>query len=244
MKDHLPGLNPDGIGRVAYEPDGGFADPHLLCQRFADRAQAAGANVYVNTPVTGITMSGDKVTGVRTPNGDIDSPIVVNAAGPWAGPIGKMAGLDLPLEISREQEMMLQVPSGASAPQRAVSNMVERIYFRPTKQPGTVLVGVGHPKENEPVSPDNYDRRADPDFIQDAGWAACPQDAASRGRRGHRKLGWPLHHHARLEHDRRPCARRGRHVPRRRRQRPLLQAGTRDRAVPRRDDRHRLGHHR
>ena len=137
-KEHLPGLNPDGIGRVAYEPDGGFADPHLLCQGFADRARDAGANVYVNTPVTGVKMSGGKVTGVQTPNGEIDSPIVVNAAGPWARPIGQMAGLDLPLEISREQEMMLQVPPGALTPARAVSNMVERIYFRPTKQPGTV----------------------------------------------------------------------------------------------------------
>ena len=169
VREHLHGLNPDGIGRVAYEPDGGFADPHLLCQGFADRARDAGATVYLNTPVTGIKMSSGKVTGVRTPNGEIDSPIVVNAAGPWAGPIGRMAGLDLPLEISREQEIMLQVPPGSSAPQRAVSNMVERIYFRPTKQPGTVLIGVGHPKENEPVSPDDYDHRADPDFIKDAG---------------------------------------------------------------------------
>ena len=124
VEQHLPGLNPNGIGRVAYEPDGGFADPHALCQGFADRARDAGANVYLNTPVTGIKMSGDKVTGVRTPSGEIDSPIVVNAAGPWAGPIGRMAGLELPLEISREQEMMLQVPPNASAPPRAVSNPV------------------------------------------------------------------------------------------------------------------------
>lgn len=169
IENHLPGLNPDGIGRVAYEPDGGFADPHALCQGFADRARDAGAAVHPNTPVTGITVSHDRVTGVRTPNGEIASPVVVNAAGPWAGNIGRMAGLDLPLEISREHEMMLRVPSGASAPARAVSNMVERIYFRPTKQPGTVLIGVGHPKENEPVPPDDYDRRADPEFIEDAG---------------------------------------------------------------------------
>ena len=169
VEEHLPGLNPDGIARVAYEPDGGFADPHLLCQGFADRARVAGAAVHPNTPVNGITMSGDRSPGFRTPNGDIASPVVVNAAGPWAGSIGEMAGLDLPLEISREQEMMLQVPPDADALQRAVSNMVERIYFRPTRQPGTVLIGVGHPKENEPVPPDDYDRHADPDFIEDAG---------------------------------------------------------------------------
>ena len=67
IDDHLPGLNPDGIGRVAYEPDGGFADPHLLCQGFADSAKSAGANVYPNTPVTGIKMSGDKVTASVRP---------------------------------------------------------------------------------------------------------------------------------------------------------------------------------
>ena len=103
--------------------------------RASPTERATRAQTYTSAPpVTAIKMSGDKVTGVRTPSGEIDSPIVVNAAGPWAGSIGRMAGLDLPLEISREQEMMLQVPSGAFAPQRAVSNMVERIYFRPTNR--------------------------------------------------------------------------------------------------------------
>lgn len=165
---HLPGLNPNGIARAAYEPDGGFADPHALCRGFADRAQEAGAAVYLNTPATGITVSRDRVMGVRTPGGEIGTPVVVNAAGPWAGAVGRMVGLDLPLEISREQEMMLRVPDGVPAPLCAVSNMVERIYFRPAREAGMVLLGVGHPKENEPVSPDGYDRRADPPFIEDA----------------------------------------------------------------------------
>ncbi len=167
--EHLPGLNTDGIAHVAYEPDGGFADPHAMCGGFVDRARDAGAEVHLNTPATGITMSGDKVAGVLTDHGEISAPVVVNAAGPWASEVGQWVGLDLPLEISREQEMMLQVPTGAATPERSVSNMVERIYFRPTKQPGTVLVGVGHPKENEPVPPDDYNRTADQDFIEDAG---------------------------------------------------------------------------
>lgn len=169
VKEHLPGLNPDGIAHVAYEPDGGYADPHAMCGGFVDRARDAGAEVHLNTPATGITMSGDRVTGVQTVQGEISAPVVVNAAGPWAGEVGGWAGLDLPLEISREQEMLLQVPPDAPTPERSVSNMVERIYFRPTKQPGTILVGVGHPKDNEPVPPDDYNRTADTEFIEDAG---------------------------------------------------------------------------
>jgi sarcosine oxidase subunit beta len=169
VAEHVPGLNPDGIAHVAYEPDGGYADPHAMCGGFVDRAREAGAEVHINTPATGITMSGDRVTGVRTAQGEISADVVVNAAGPWAGEVGRWAGLDLPLEISREQEMMLRVPSGAPVPERSVSNMVDRIYFRPTREPGTVLVGVGHPKENEPASPDDYSRTADQDFIEDAG---------------------------------------------------------------------------
>ena len=51
VEQHLPGLNPDGIGRVAYEPDGGFADPHALCQGFADRARVTRAHPCTSTPL-------------------------------------------------------------------------------------------------------------------------------------------------------------------------------------------------
>lgn len=169
VSEHLPGLNPDGISRVAYEPDGGYADPHALCNGFVDRARDAGAAVHINTPATGITMRGDRVDGVKIEGDEISTPIIVNAAGPWAPEVGRWVGLDLPLELSREQEMMLQVPSDVPTPERSVSNMVERIYFRPTKQPGTVLVGVGHPKENDRVSADDYNHTADPEFIEAAG---------------------------------------------------------------------------
>lgn len=168
MERHLPGLNPDGIGRVAYEPDGGFADPHAMCEAFAARARDGGAVVHLNTPATGFTMSKGRVTAVRTASGEISAPIVVNAAGPWAVEVGRWAGLDLPLEISREQEMMIQAPPDVRIPNRAVSNMVDRIYFRPAKRPGALLVGVGHPKENEPVCADEYDRNADSSFVEDA----------------------------------------------------------------------------
>ena len=91
---------------------------------------------------------------------------MVNAAGPWAREIGRWAGLDSPLDISREQDIVVRAPTGAPPLGRVVSNMVDRTYLRPLAD-GTILVGTGHPKENEPTDPDSYSRDADPDFIED-----------------------------------------------------------------------------
>ena len=165
--NHLPGVNLEGIDRIAYEPDSGYADPVGIVDAFVNLSRDAGANVYVNTPVTGMMISGGRITGIKTTQGVINTPIVVNAAGPWAGEIASFVDLDLPLEISREQEILLRISKGSFPLQRSVSNMVDRIYFRPTSDPRNVLVGVGHPKENEPVDPNTYDRSADNNFIKD-----------------------------------------------------------------------------
>ena len=44
--------------------------------------------------------------------------------------------------------------------------MVDRTYLRP-ETGGTVLVGAGHPKTNDPVDPDDYRREADTEFIRE-----------------------------------------------------------------------------
>ncbi len=46
--------------------------------------------------------------------------------------------------------------------------MVDRFYIQPAKG-GKILMGVGHPKENELADPDDYSRTATPDFIEDVG---------------------------------------------------------------------------
>jgi sarcosine oxidase subunit beta len=162
----LPGLNLDGVGYAAYEPDSGYADPVAVVEGFAAGATAKGAEVHTNTPATGLRLAGSRVEAVVTDAGDISTPVAVNAAGPWAAEVGRWAGLDLPLEISREQDVVLRPPTDAPELGLAVSDMVDRIYFRPESN-GTILAGTGHPKENEAADPDTYDRNADPSFIED-----------------------------------------------------------------------------
>ena len=162
----LPGLNVDGIARVGFEPDSGYADPHVTANALVSKATQYGAEIHSHTPATGISRPGGAVSVVSTAKGDIETEVVVNAAGPWASQIGGWLGLDLPLEISREQDIVVRLPEGAAPITRAVSNMVDRTYFRP-EPGGRLLVGTGHPKPNDPAEPDDYSRDADPEFISE-----------------------------------------------------------------------------
>jgi sarcosine oxidase subunit beta len=81
----------------------GYAGPYEALSGFTRRARQGGVKIFEETEVLQILQNGNQVTGVRTRRGDIASPIVVNAAGPFAGEVGKMAGADVPVQPFRRQ---------------------------------------------------------------------------------------------------------------------------------------------
>ena len=93
-----PGLNTDGVIAATFCRKDGIADPNGVTMGFAKAAQAEGATVLRDTEVTGVTIDAGRTTGVETSNGPIAAPVVVNAAGPHAREIGRMAGVDVPVD--------------------------------------------------------------------------------------------------------------------------------------------------
>ena len=162
----LPKFNTNGISKIAFEPDAGYAEPKLVVNAFAEVAKRNGVKVYTNTKVLGVTQSNNSITSVETNNGRINTDTIINAAGPWACEISNFVGVDLPLTVSREQEIMLTNANHKSGLQLSLSNMVDKIYLRP-KGNNSVLVGQGHPKANEIVNPNNFDKDADTHFIDE-----------------------------------------------------------------------------
>ena len=53
--------------------------------------------------VTGLERQGERVVAVETNRGRVATGAVVNAAGPWAADVAKMAGVDLPVTPLRRQ---------------------------------------------------------------------------------------------------------------------------------------------
>lgn len=94
-----PDMAPDMIAsRVAYFPDEGWVDPARLIATLLSTARAAGAQVRPHCAAVGMSMRGERIDGVRTSDGEtLRTDAVVNCAGPGAGKVAALAGVDLPM---------------------------------------------------------------------------------------------------------------------------------------------------
>ncbi|MBI3279557.1 MAG: FAD-binding oxidoreductase [Acidobacteria bacterium] len=97
----VPQLRPDAILGGSFCPTDGFVDPHSVMTGFTASALGRGARLWRGVEVTGIRVESGRVAGVVTANGEVAARVVVNAAGPWAAPVAKLAGAGLPVEPLR-----------------------------------------------------------------------------------------------------------------------------------------------
>jgi FAD-dependent oxidoreductase domain-containing protein 1 len=106
----VPDASLDDIVFGVFGPDDGYASPREVLSGFHRAAAAAGAE-YIEDAVVRVTASGGRVHGVQLASGtSIHTPIVVNAAGAWAGAVARMAGLDIPVEPMRQTLFRCTLP--------------------------------------------------------------------------------------------------------------------------------------
>jgi sarcosine oxidase, subunit beta len=102
------------IVNARFRQGDGWLEPRRLA---LELARASGARFETGRPVTGFVRQGDRIRGVTTPTGEVAAETVVIAAGPLSGPLGTLAGVDLPLATVRRQKLILpdvpQVPADA-----------------------------------------------------------------------------------------------------------------------------------
>ncbi len=147
---------PEGAA-VVWEPRSGYGSPHEVASSFARRFTELGGELRQSTPVTGIDTHGGRVRAVRTPRGDITAGHVVIAAGPWARPVGRLAGLDLPVTPSRESIVTLRPTFDWSPVHPVTGDLANEVYLRP-ETGGLILVGSTR-DTIVPGDPDVYEDR-------------------------------------------------------------------------------------
>jgi sarcosine oxidase subunit beta len=153
------GVAADGVAYALFEPDSGFADPVAATRWYVEAACAAGAEARERTPVDSIEPG----RGVHAAGELLEADAVVLAAGAWSKKLAAAVGLDLPLEIPREQDVIFEC---GTTIRHAISSQVDRIYMRPDGA-GRLLAGRGYPKDYELVDPDAYDETVDAAFEAD-----------------------------------------------------------------------------
>lgn len=168
LQQFLPGVEESGIAFALHEPDAGFADPVATTKAYVEATLAVGGRAVEGTPVESVDLAAERARGVRVGGELVECDNVVLAAGPWTKKLAGAAGVELPIEITREQDAVFETAPEATAP-CAVSSQVDSFYLRPAPERGEahLLVGRGYPKEYEPADPAGFDEEADGAFEQD-----------------------------------------------------------------------------
>jgi sarcosine oxidase subunit beta len=108
LKELVPIVGDNALGGT-FTHYGGHANPQRTVQAYAWALQDHGGRIYQDTPVTGLTVAGGRVTAVETPRGRLGADVVVAAAGPQTGLLTAMVGAWLPLAPARA-EMIITEP--------------------------------------------------------------------------------------------------------------------------------------
>lgn len=165
----FPGIVLDGLIGASYCATDGSAIPAAVAGAFARHARAAGVRILEHTAVTGIERDGDGgVIAVRTDDGRFEAELVIDAAGPWAAEIGRLAGVELPIEPRRRQAMTIDAPDWLTPDLPFTIDYGSGAYVQP--RPGEAACGGG-------------DRFAPAGFSNEVDWTLAPMVLETLARR-------------------------------------------------------------
>ena len=166
-----PGFVADDFSIAAYEPESGYADPSSTARSFFEAAKRKDARLVQDCQVTGIKTDGGRVIAVVTNQGEFFAPLIVDVAGAWAGQIGKMAGVEVPVESWRHETLFIRRPPELALPHPTVIDDALSMYFRP-ETGGLTLVGL---EDNNVIGeiPEDGSDRARPGFVERAVERIC-----------------------------------------------------------------------
>lgn len=177
IRQYQPAKRPEDVGfgeptgasvsGAVYFPCGGYVnDPKLSAHNAQRAAEHHGAEFLFNSEVVEILTDAGRVSGVRLGNGTrIDTPVVINVAGPHSSKINAVAGVAATMKIGtralRHEVAHVPSPDGVDFESQGMvfSDSDISTYCRP-EIGNHILIGSEDPEcdSKEWVDdPDNYD---------------------------------------------------------------------------------------
>jgi sarcosine oxidase subunit beta len=132
-----------GLAGASFCPDDGVLDPHAATAWLLAHARSHGVQVSLGTEVTSIERRADGWR-VGHANGCIDAAALVNASGAWAGRLGRLAGLDVPVRPARRM-VFATGPVPEQRPMPLTVDVGSGVWFRPDQQ--RLLIGRSDPDD-------------------------------------------------------------------------------------------------
>ncbi len=150
-----PHLNLEGVVGAVYLPLDGQGDPANIALALAKGARQRGGLIKERVKVTGMAKDGSRVTGVDWTDedgnsGHIEADVVVNCGGMWGHEVGRMAGVNVPLQACEHFYIVTEAIEGLTQlPVLRVPD--EHAYYK--EDAGKFLLGAFEP-ESKPWAVD------------------------------------------------------------------------------------------
>ena len=147
----FPWLALDGVAGAGFgAANEGWIDPSALLHGFRRKARAQGA-VYLRDEAVAIEIEGGRVRGLGLAGGGrIACGALVNAAGPQAGRLAALAGVDLPVSPRKRMTFVFDCREDLSSAPLTID--VTGVAFRP--EGGRYIAIHSPPPEADPESAD------------------------------------------------------------------------------------------
>ncbi|WP_135505999.1 GcvT family protein [Roseovarius aestuariivivens] len=148
IKERYRHLNIEGVTGGVYLEKDGQGDPTGIALALAKGARQRGAVVQERVRVTGLTRQGRRVTGVdwtaeSGETGHIEAEMIVNCAGMWGREVGRMAGVNVPLQAC-EHFYIVSEPIAGLGPLPVLRVPDECAYYK--EDAGKMMLGAFEPK--------------------------------------------------------------------------------------------------
>jgi len=143
VKELFPLARVDDILAGFYVKEDGRVNPVDATMALARGARMQGACVLEGVPATGVLKKNGRVTGVTTPQGEIEAEYVVNCAGMWARQFGAMAGVNVPNQAAEHYYLITDEIESLTSPTPVLEDPSSYGYYR--DEMGGLMIGMFEP---------------------------------------------------------------------------------------------------
>ena len=164
LRDIAPMVSISEEEVIAWEPQSGYADAHMVTTSYGIRAREMGSEISLKNAATGIEIKNGRVKAVTTEHGRVETPVAVVASGPWSKDVLAKVEVDVPLVPVRHQVASLSRPVEDLTLHPMVSDIALSYSFRPDG-PEQTMMGFGPAEE---VNLEAYNQGVDLEVMADA----------------------------------------------------------------------------
>lgn len=145
IRSIFPEIVVDDVRFGTFGAKDGHADPASILSGFVSRARAGGARFREHATVTAIDVQAGRVRGVRVGDERIPCDVIVDAAGPWAPDIARLASVELPIQPLRRHVFVTDALPELAHPVPLTVEFATTLYLH--RESGGVLFGMADPHE-------------------------------------------------------------------------------------------------